>query len=65
MAEDNNNRVTAARLDVRVTHLETEMKDLRDCVDGMNNKLTGILVALATSALLFAVNLIVNGFAHP
>jgi len=62
MTDDNNNRVTVAKLDVRVTHLESEMKEMRDCVEAMNQKLTGILVALATSALLFAVNLLVNGF---
>jgi len=62
MAEDNNNRVTVATLGVRVTHLEHEVDETKKCVETMNQKLTGILVALATSALLFAVNLLVNGF---
>lgn len=59
MAEDNN-RITVAMLGVRVTHVEAEMKDLRDCVESMNGKLTAILVSIATAAVLLALNLVIG-----
>lgn len=62
-----NGRADAIRLalvEQRVGLVECEMKELRDLVSGMNGKLTGILVSLATAALLLAINLAVNGLAR-
>lgn len=59
MAE-NNNRVTVAKLGVRVSHLERGMDDLRETVEGMNGKLTAILVSIATAAVLLAINIIIG-----
>lgn len=54
--------VRVALVEQRVKTVECEMRDLHDIVGGMNGKLTGILVSLATAALLLAINLVVGGF---
>jgi hypothetical protein len=64
MTEPGNGRaveVRVALLEERATQLEARVCDMQKTLDGINGKLTAILATLATSAVLLALNLVVNG----
>jgi hypothetical protein len=52
-----------AIVEERVSVVERCANELRDQIEGMNGKLTAILVSIATAAVLLAINLVVGGFA--
>lgn len=55
--------VRVALLEERTTQLEARVCDMQKTLDSINGKLTAIFAALATSAVMLAINLVVNGFA--
>lgn len=66
MAEPGNGRPMEVRMAIveeRVSVVERCANELRDQIEGMNGKLTAILVSIATAAVLLAINLVVGGFA--
>jgi len=50
----------ALALKLQAVETAAAMEALRGCVNGMNSKLTAILVSVATAAVLLALNLIVQ-----
>ena len=48
-------------IETDLDHIDQRFDDLDARVDGIKNVLTGLLIAIATSAVLLAVNLVVSG----
>ena len=52
-----------ALLEERVGHCEKQLEDLAETLAQVNSKLTGVLAAVAASAVMLALNLVVHGWA--
>ena len=55
--------VRMALLEERVGHCEKQLEDLAETLAQVNSKLTGVLAAVAASAVMLALNLVVHGWA--
>lgn len=67
MTEVGNGRpmeVRMALIEERMLHMEKQQEELRETLLQVNAKMTGVLAAVAASAVMLAIILIVNGW-HP
>ena len=51
-----------ALLEERMIHMERSYEELRQTMNQVNTKLTGVLAAVAASAVMLAINLVVHGW---